>query len=184
MENTQTGAKKKNGLAKTAIIVAIVILMNLFCGYVVSLLYKAPIYEDFVKPTQVVTQITNKDDCLKIGGQWTDYNNMPSPDLSAQKTSTGYCDPNFTKQNDFNAARKVYDRNLFIIFVIVGILEIVLSIVLSNEILTHGFSWSGVVSFVVASTVYWGDSSDLFKVIILAIALAVLIFVAVKKFGK
>ena len=102
METIETGKKNKGGFVKWAMIVAIVIVLNMFFNYAISLVYKAPQYDDFVKQTQVVIPITNKDDCLKIGGQWTD----PVPLTNTMQASsprldnpTGYCDPNYTNQN-------------------------------------------------------------------------------------
>ena len=43
-------------------------------------------------------------------------------------------------------------------------------------------SFAGVLSFIIASMRYWTSADDLIKVIILGIALAILIFIAFKKF--
>ena len=65
-----------------------------------------------------------------------------------------------------------------------SIIVLVLGGVISNEIISPAFSWGGVLSLIIASMRYWSDANDLFKVIILALALGILIWFAVKKFGK
>ncbi len=84
---------------------------------------------------------------------------------------------------NYDAAQKTYDRNVFITLVILGALCVALGSFLSvNAAISIALSLAGVLSFVVASMRYWGSADDLIKVIILAIALAILIWVAVKKF--
>ena len=186
-EATQIEPKKNNGFVKWAIILSIVIVLNMFFNYAISLAYKAPQYDDYIKPSQVVTPITTKDDCMKVGGQWTDpdtrYENTPAPGMKATP-AVGYCDPNYTNQNNFNEAQKTYNRNVFIILVILSIISLGLGSFFVNPILGPAFSWGGVLSLIIASMRYWSDANDLFRVIILGLALGILIWVAVKKFGK
>ena len=47
--NTALPAKKSGGFSKWAIIIAIVIVLNLFFNYAISLVYKAPAYDDYMK---------------------------------------------------------------------------------------------------------------------------------------
>jgi len=183
-------AKKKTGFSTWAIVIAIVIVLNLFFNYAISLVYKAPAYDAYFPQTQVVEPVTNKADCLSVGGQWTDGTGQtptvaPLPAGEAKPApSTGYCDPNYTKQIAFQAAQKNYDRTVFIILVVLGVVTLVLGSIFANIILALSFSWGGVLSLVIASGRYWSDADNLLKVVILAAALAALIFVAVRKFGK
>lgn len=179
-ETVHTDVQKKGGFVKWAMIVAIVIVLNMFFNYAVSLVYKAPQYDDYIKTTQIVTPITNKDACVAVGGQWTDGVKVPTDPKS---DIAGYCDPNYTNQNNFYAAEKNYNRNIFIILVVLSVLSLVLGTLFKNEILAPAFSWGGVLSLVIASTRYWGDANDLFKVVILALALGLLVWFAIKKFN-
>jgi hypothetical protein len=52
----------------------------------------------------------------------------------------------------------------------------------SNILIGIALSLAGVLSFIIASMRYWTSADDLIKVIILAISLAILIWVAMKKF--
>jgi hypothetical protein len=185
-ENIAAEPKKKSGFVKWAMIISIVILLNMFFNYAISLAYKAPKFDDYVKPTQVVTPITNKDECVKVGGQWTD----PTPVSVENQTNpkvdkaVGYCYPDYTNQKNFEAAQKTYNRNVFVILVILSIISLAVGTFVANPILGPAFSWGGVLSLIIASIRYWSDANDLFRVIILALALGILIWVAVKRFEK
>lgn len=177
--------KKKSGFVKWAMIVSIAILVNLLLNYTISLFYKAPQYEDFVKPSQVINNIETEDACLKVGGQWTSNpdNSVGIAQTNKNPVPLGYCDPNWTGENNFASAQKSYNRNIFITLVVVGIAILIYGALSSNIILSLAFSWGGVLSLLVASVRYWGDANNLSKVLILAVALGMLIWVAVKKFG-
>jgi hypothetical protein len=172
---------------KWALIIGIVIVLNLFFNYTISLFYKQPDYNTYFPRAQVVEPITTKDECLKVGGQWNENNLVPksvSPVSTTSPQVSGYCDPNFTKQQEYTSALKTYNRNIFIILVILGVVSFLLGVFIPNEIITFGFSWGGVLSFIVASIRYWSDANNWVKVLILAVALGALIWLAIKKFGN
>ncbi len=193
--------EKKPSVLRWALIIGIVIVLNLFFNYTISLFYKEPDYNSYFMQQQVVEPITTKEACLNVGGQWTE-NSVPTtggegyPVLdkspiqvgSSQTTSysqtNSYCNPDFTKQKEYNDAQKVYQRNIFIVLVVLGVISFALGIFISNEIVTLGLSWGGVLSFVVASTRYWSSADNIIKVLILGLALAILIWLAIKKFGN
>jgi hypothetical protein len=170
---------------KWSLIIGIVIVLNLFFNYALSLVYKNPEYEVFCPNTsQVVENVNTQKQCVAIGGQWNpNYYNQPVP-VPVEKTAPqGYCDQQFTCRNSFDAAQKVYDRNVFITLVILGALCVAVGTFLKgNMLISVALSLGGVLSFIIASMRYWTSADDLIKVIILAIALAILIWVAVKKF--
>ena len=186
MEIEQNIKVHKPKFLKWALIVGIVIVLNLFFNYTISLFYKQPEYNTYFPQTQIVEPINIQEDCVKTGGQWTAYDwsdNTPGP-KSANPQLRGYCDSNFTKQKVFEQAQKVYQRNVFIMLVILGIISFLVGAFVANEIIAIGFSWGGVLSFVIASVRYWSDADNWAKVLILAIALTALIWLAVKKFDK
>lgn len=179
----------KPKVLKWALIIGIVVVLNLFFNYAISLFYKEPNYDDYFRQPQVVEPITTKEACLQVGGQWTENPTYykgefatPVPVTSPQITS--YCNPDFTKQQEFSDAQKVYQRTIFIILVVLGVLSLVAGAFIANEIVTLGLSWGGVLSLVIASMRYWSSADNLIRVLILGFALAVLIWLAIKKFGK
>ncbi len=149
----------------------IVIVMNLFFNYTLSLVYKAPDYNNYFSQSQVVPAITNEQNCVAVGGQWN------------QMAPQGYCNPDFTKQQQYDVAQKQYDRTIFVALVVLGAISIVCGTLLENTVLSLAFAWGGVLSLFIASLRYWSDANNLLKVVILAIALGSLIWTAVKKFA-
>ncbi len=179
LKNMETQSK----VLKWALIVGIVIVINMFFNYALSLVYKSPEYETFCPNTaQVVENVNTQKQCVTIGGQWNpNYYNQPIP--AEKMVIQGYCDQQFTCRNNYEAAQKVYDRNVFITLVILGALCVAFgSFLKGNILISIALSLAGVLSFIIASMRYWTSADDLIKVIILAIALAILIWVAVKKF--
>ncbi len=180
-QQTQNNNGTHNKFVRASVIVAIVVVMNLFFNYAVSLVYKEPIFENFIKPTQVTGTISNKDDCLAVGGQWNGNTNI---DDKTMPKVTGYCDENFTKQNEYNAQVKVYEKNVFITLVVLGVVSLITGAFIHLGILALSFSLGGVLSIIIASMRYWSNADNLLKVIILGVALGALIWLAVKKFSK
>lgn len=175
----KTGQSK---VLKWSLIIGIVIVINLFFNYALSLVYKQPVYEAFC-PVQQVNEIASKDECVSQGGQWNSSNVYTAPMQVEKVQYQGYCDQQFTCRNDFEAAQKIYDRNVFITLVILGALCVAAGNFIGvNILLATALSMAGVLSFIIASMRYWGTADNLIKVIILAIALAILVWVAMKKF--
>lgn len=173
--------KKPSKFVQVSIIVAIVIVLNLFSNYVVSLVYKEPTYDMYVKPAQVVGDINTKDKCLSVGGQWSE-NAYPS--VKGETKVEGYCNADYTNQLNYEKARASYEKKVFITLIIFGVLLLVSAGFLSIAILSISFAWGGVLSLIIASIRYWSIADNIFKVIILGIALVLLIWLAVKKFNK
>ncbi len=169
------------GFVKVSIIVAIIIVMNLLFNYGVSLVFKEPVYNDFIKPSQILEPITTKAKCIDVGGQWSE-NATP---VSKGKTEVeGYCNENYTKQLNYENARKVYEKKVFITLVILGVLSLASAGFIAISVLSIAFAWGGVLSLIIASIRYWSQADNLAKVVILALALGLLIWLAIKKFNK
>jgi len=180
---TNTNTPKQSNFLKISIVVAIVIVMNMFFNYAVSLLFKEPVFDNFIKPTQIVETIKTKDQCVTVGGQWSE-NVYPDPALNGKTQVAGYCNENYTKQLNYDNARKAYEKKVFITLIILGIVSLVVGGFISISILSVAFAWGGVLSLIIASIRYWSQADNLAKVVILALALGILIWLAVKKFNK
>ncbi len=174
---------KQSNFVKISIIIAIVIVMNMFFNYTVSLVYKEPVMDNYIKPAQVVEAITTKDKCIRVGGQWSE-NAYPSPVAKGQTEVQGYCNENYTNQINYDIARKVYEKNVFITLISLGVISLIAGGFISISILSIAFAWGGVLSLIIASMRYWSQADNLAKVIILALALGILIWLAIKKFNK
>lgn len=174
--------QKYSSVIKWSLVIGILIVINLFLNYAISLVYESPKYEDFCKQEQVV-EATNKEVCVSMGGQWNATNYEPkavSLDVSVPK---GYCDPYFSCQKEFNSVNEIYNRNVFAVLVVLGVILIAISFTLTfNWILSVSSSMGGVLSIIIGSIRYWNDADNLVRVVILFLALVALIYFALKKF--
>jgi hypothetical protein len=183
VSNIPNSVRKPNKFLQWALTISIVIVLNMFFNYALSLIYKAPEYDQFIKPAQIIENIDTKEKCLSIGGQWTENINY-NEDMKSSPKQIGWCDPEYTNRNNYESARKIYERNVFITLIVLGVVTLAISFYVGLALLATAFSWGGVLSIVIASIRYWSIADNLLKVIILAIALGVLIYLAVKKFNK
>lgn len=163
--------------AKWSLTLGIVIVLNMFFNYAISLVYKSPEY-----PTapQVVDSISTKEACLAVGGQWN-ANTYVAPDQ--KNVPAGYCDPDYNRRNQYEQDRKLYNRNVFIVLVVLGIASIFVGVLVAVEVISAALSWGGVLSLLIASMRYWSDAGNILKLLILAVALVALFWVAIRKFS-
>ena len=178
---TNINNTKQSNFVKISIIVAIVIVMNMFFNYGVSLIFKEPVMDSYIKPTQVLETILSKDKCISVGGQWSENVNLND---KGKTQIEGYCNENYTNQLNYDNARKVYDRKVFVTLIILGVLSLISAGFIGIQILSIAFAWSGVLSLFIASVRYWSEADNWAKVVILAVSLGILIWLAVKKFNK
>jgi len=169
-------------ILRWALTIGIVIVLNLFFYYATSLVYIEPKYENFCQQKQVNIQPTNQKACLAVGGAW---NEGPAekivPNIDGQ--TKGYCDQTFTCQKKYQEARDLYNRNVFLVLVVLGVLSLTAGFFLSfNMAVSLGLSFGGVLSFIIASIRYWSAMQEYLRVTILALALVALITLAIKKF--
>lgn len=178
MENTLLSRSSK--VLKWSLIIGIVIVLNLFYNYALSLAFPAPEYNDFCPQKQVTLAIPTQEQCVASGGAWTEY---PKP--TKVDEPVGYCDESYACRQNVDAAQKSYDRNVFISLVVLGVLTFVASLLLMKfDVASIALSIGAVLDFVIASLRYWGRADNLVKVFILGVALAVLFWIAIKKFNS
>ena len=172
-------------IGRWSVIIGIVIVLNLFFNYALSLVYKAPDYLAYCPQQQVNAPIETQEQCVAAGGQWNAnaYYGKPIPGNTGVDTVRGYCDPEFTCRQQFTDANYIYSRNVFVILVVLGAIVVAVgNFFTKNGVIGSGLAFAGVLSFVIASMRYWGAASDLIRVVILLIALGLLFWVALKKF--
>lgn len=178
-------AKKKPAFVKWALVLGIAIVTNLFISYVVQVLYPEPLYNDFCPESQVNKVIETEKACLEVGGQWNEgsmkevvnQQGVTLPQVSS------YCNVYFTCSKQFDDAHALYNRNVFMVFIVAGILLLLGSVFLiGSETVSLALSFGGILALIVGSVRYWSDMDDILRVVILGVALAGLVYVAWKKF--
>ena len=176
-------------ILKWALIIGIMIVLNLFFNYTISSVYKEPKFDNFCKQGQVMAEPKTKEACVAIGGSWnesssfTEKSGQPEPVPATREfKSVSTCNVYFTCQKQYEAARDIYNRNVFIVLVILGLISLIVSFFVMNiTAVALGLSLGGVLSFVIASMRYWSAMGDYLRVVILALALTALIWLGVKK---
>ena len=174
-------------MLKWSVIIGIVIVLNLFFNYALSLVYKSPDYEKYCPNEQIVSPPTTQDKCVAIGGQWReDTYPVQSPIGAVTKPVLevrGYCDPNYTCQKNYNNDYNAYQRNVFVVLIILGIAAIIAGLFLrGSSAVSTALSLGGVLSLIIAAVRYWGAAQNLLRVVILGLALLALIWLGIKKF--
>lgn len=179
---------------KWILVAGLVIVINLFFNFAIDTFYKQPKFEDFCKNEQVKPLVKTQDECVNKGGQWTEappkeaylYQNdrtVPIPVPASGETINGYCNEYFTCQKEYEDVNKVYNRNVFLILVVLGVLLVMGSYFAAvYGAVSLGFALAGILSLIIGSTRYWSDMDERLRVIVLGAALVSLIWYGIKKF--
>ncbi len=166
---------------KWAFAAAFIIITNLFFYYAISFVSPEPKIESFCPVRN--EQYTTAEMCVDAGGQWQSFNYSPKQTTDSIKNGepTGWCDADFTCRQDFETVQSNYNKNVFIVMIIIAVAMIVGGVIVAVEVLSLGMVWSGVFALLIGTVRFWSDANNLMKVIILGIGIAVLTWLAVKK---
>jgi len=165
-------------LKKTILTIGIAIIFILFIAYAIETIYSSPKFNDYC-PTQE-RQIANQTACEQADGIWSNYPEGKPIDPT-QLVITGYCDT-YTKCNEeYQQAIQPYNRNVFFISVILGLITIIIAALLQLESVSAGLLGGGVILIIYGTIRYWGEMSDIIRTIMLGIVLAILIWLGYKK---
>lgn len=167
---------------KWAFAAAFIIITNLFFYYAISFVSPEPKRESFC-PLIRTEQYMTAESCVGAGGEWQSFGYSPrqTTDAIQNQEPTGWCNADYTCQQEYEAVKSVYNKNVFIVMIIISILMVVGGVLVPIEVLSLGMVWSGVLALLIATIRFWSDANNLMKVIILGIGIAVLTWLAVKK---
>lgn len=162
--------------------VAIAIVLVAFVMYGVSVFYEQPVYDKYCQQELQMKGYETKEDCEKIGGMWNPRSESCPSELA--KCPRGWCDPHYTCRQKYDDVRKVYERNVFFIVSILGLATLITGFALQLASVSAGISIGGVVLIAFAIIRYWSEFGKYVRLLLLALLLMALIFIAYKKFGK
>lgn len=199
-------------MAKIKIVIlgiSIAVVLAFLIGFGIETFYKSPKYEDFCGDRDEPFFYDTKDECEANGGRWNDQEiKKPVPLDTNQYLCTkgaeqpdgrfyfncetreslerdeGFCQLNYYCSEEFDEARKPYNRNVFIITVILGIISILTGTYLKLTSVSAGIMGGGILTIIYGSIRYWRDMNDYLRFIILVIAFGVLVWLGYKKFKK
>lgn len=186
--------------------VSITILFVFFIVYGIKAFYKEPKYENFCRIGDQIDvayseghgyyysypvrakEFNRAEDCLKSAEAYEKFRKDcldKKQDVIYEYDSNG-CQiaKSCTSCNkEFRNSLNIYNRNVFIITGIIGILVIIIGAVLHITSVSAGLFGGGVLTIIYGTTNYWSELGDLARFIILGIALAVLIYLGYKGFS-
>ena len=162
--------KSKSKQAIIAIVIAFVSVF--FLTYAIQSVYPEPRYEDYCKNINTFKAIENKAECEKMDGVWYEMNDPKG----------NWCDLYFKCNEQYNTAREPYERNLFIVHLILGLAVLITSFFLAVEAISSGFMAGGSMMLIYGVTRYWGHLSNVLRTVVLGISLAIIVYFAYKKF--
>ena len=163
---------------KLSISLGIVIVVTIFYFTAHSLIITEP-QESTYCPLINTTPPSTQSACEAGGGTWTPPLDPTDNPYSLQTA----CNPAGPCEATFQTAQKTYELYSFIAEIVFGIVLIVISLLpLGSSVVALGLSYGGILSLIIASGLYWTDAPNLLRLGITAAALAVLIYIGVKKF--
>ena len=192
-------------IKETILGIAIAVIFVFFIAFGIKAFYKEPKYEDFCKIGVPIDFVSGKQGyysepyparmkepeqnvCAKSNLEYDKFRKAcaeKNTDVLYEYDDKG-CQvaKECTSCNvDFDYARNIYFRNVFIISGIVGIIVIVIGAVLHLTSVSAGLFGGGVLTIIYGTTSYWSELADWARFIILGIALAVLIYLGYKGFS-
>jgi hypothetical protein len=200
-------------IKETILGVSIAIIFVLFVGFGIQVFYPYPKYENYCQEKEFINY-DNEKNCADNSGKWnpTNYRKPVSVDIvdgqlictkidsdikdneseltlnyikKNENFAEGYCDLFYYCAQKHRDDLNVYNRNVFIISGIIGILTIILGLVVLKLVsVSAGLFGGGVLTLIYGTVRYWSELADWARFIILGIALAVLIYLGYKKFNK
>jgi hypothetical protein len=173
---------------KWALAIGIAIVLAMFVNYGIQTFYKAPKYEDYcryymgsvVEPakygavncTTMVADESFSRNCSDSKGY-----------IDWERDANGCAVKPFcnTCQRDWDKVQNDYNKNVFIVLVILGALSIVGGILLKVDSVAIGFLIGGILNIIIGTIRYWSGLQDVGRFLILGAVLALFVWVGIKK---
>jgi hypothetical protein len=168
--------------------IAIAIVFAFFIGFGIAAFYESPKYEDFCEDTfyekPYPRPIREAVNCTYIEpGEELKKECKEKGDISAEYDETGcvesyYCE---TCGKEFRDVNEVYNRNVFIIATVIGIIALIAGIVLKITSVSSGLMGGGILLVIYGIMRYWSGLENYGRFTVMGIALVVLIWLGYKK---
>lgn len=163
--------KIKSGLL--ALVIAIVLAS--LVGYLIEVFHDSPEWEDYCGEVRGPKSVRNIEEPIEIVDQET------CELEEGAKWRNGYCDYNYQCQQDYDDARDKHSLIVFLVSVPFGLIALFAGVVLGLPSVSSGLMLGGVFLIFYGTARHWSNFSDIVRVVILAIALGILIWLGYKK---
>ena len=192
-------------IKETILGISIAVIFVFFVAFGIKAFYKEPKYENFCKIGVSIDFVSGKGGyyaepyparmkepeqsvCAKSNLEYDKFRKIcaeKKSDVAYEYDDKGcqVAKECTTCNVDFDKARNIYFRNVFIISGIVGIIVIIIGAVLHLTSVSAGLFGGGVLTIIYGTMNYWSELADWARFIILGIALAVLIYLGYKGFS-
>jgi len=174
---------------KISVVIAIAILLNVFVNYGRQVFYPEPRYDKFCNTEPIL--VDSKENCEKNNGKWiqiTDEKKIQevktkiSAPVSSDCAVNNYCDMHYYCSKDYETARGIYNKNTFIVYLIIGLIMVIAGLAITNSSsVSLGILYGGIILLFVGATRFWPDMSDVSRFLIIGFVLAVFIWLGYKK---
>lgn len=188
--------------------IAIALVFVFFVGFGIATFYEAPRYEDFCEEREKFVDAITKQKCDEINGKWNprefarpleeiDNNQLLCTKISEkgdavtldcqtqeQLYNQGYCDWDFYCREEFEEEEEKYNRIVFIVATIIGLIALISGIALKVPSVSSGLMGGGILTILYGTMRYWFGLPDFARFMLLGITLGILIWVGYKKLKK
>lgn len=166
-----------------AVALIIGIMFSLVVGFGIDAFYPTPEYEDFCDfDREFPRKIAPEVECQDVS-QYYDLCN--GQDATARFTYDEEGCPVFeecdTCQKEYNEVNERYNRNIFIIAAIIGILAIIFGFYLNIDFMGTGLLFGGMLVLLYGTMRYFGDMSRVMRFIVLLIEFIIIIYLSYTK---
>jgi len=163
---------------KIAITLSMVLMLNVFFNYGISAFYPEPKYDDYCGKYNGKDYQT-KEKCLEEGGFWQEAQN-PANEGKARPVQ-GFCNIYEKCGKEFESRRNAYNKNVFIILSILGLLSLGLGLAIKVSVISLGFMYGGFISFFIGTVRFWSVMDDYLRFAISGFTLAIIVWLGYKK---
>lgn len=173
MNNNRMTASGLTKIKSAILALVIAIVLASLVGYAINVFDPAPEWDDYcgdvglnrLKPVENPKQETMESCEAQEGAKWMN----------------GYCDYSYQCQMDWDDAREKHSKTVFLVSVPAGLIALFVGVSLGLASVSSGLMLGGVFLVFYGTANYWSNFSDIIRVVILAIALAALIWLGYKK---
>jgi len=172
--------KKRSWVKHSILTISIALVLVFFVAYAIESIYPSPKWEDYCgdrdKGSGSKTYL-NQSSCEANGGRWNPYIGRPS----LPSGETGFCDAHYTCQKEYDNDKEIYERNIFFVNLVFGLIILGVSFMLAVEVVSNGLMSAGAILIVYGTLRNWSNLSSVWRTIMLGFALFVLIWIGYKK---
>ncbi len=170
-------------LTRTILVICFLVLVTTFTTRLFQLIFNKPEYNTYCPDSLYAKQYGTEKDCVADGGQWSSYAVAPTLEETrpTKDAITGSCNITYTCNKAYESANKIFERNMFIAIVAIGLLLLLISTFVTLHLLSIALMVTGGFIAIYGALRYFGNVPELVRVIFLGVGIAVLLYIIIKR---